>query len=180
MCGPLFLEPYCGKPDDLCPAWDTWSLAVQAGRLVDVSDTAQTLGFIDPVALSASLCAELQKVPCGAPAIPFPQSLEALLRQTFRIIQVSQTPASRFSFRLVPPGRPHDFLSVEVTYGQKKEGAGFPVVLLRPGEPFWFSPPDRPCAECDYPLEVQEAGGAPLYGAINANPYHLTEEPPHA
>ena len=168
MGEPLALDPYCGDP--ACPVWDAWSLAVQDGRLVDVSIHAQTVGFIVPAALSAPLWADLKTEPGRKKGMDFPRSLETLLNRAFQIIQFTQTAAATFSFRLPHPHHPQDDLAVLITTGVKKKGHPAPVSLFRCGEPPWFIPAKDACSSCAYPETVQGVRPTPLRHTIRNYP----------
>ena len=168
MGEPLTLDPHCGNA--ACPVGDAWSLAVQDGRLVDVSASAQTVGFIVPVALSAPLWADLKTVPRGTEGVGFPYSLETLLSQAFQIIQFTQTAAATFSFRLPHPHHPPDDLAVLITTGVKKKGHPGPVSLFRCGEPPWFIPAEDACSSCAEPETAQGFRPTPLRHTIRSHP----------
>lgn len=166
MCGPTHLEPCCGKPENLCPAWKSWTIAVQDGRLVDVTATAKPLGFVEPVALSARLWDELH--PGAPPQPPGGETLTALLTQAFQIIHLCHTTDSCFSFRLARPGPDSGFLSVFLT--SQAEHEQHPLVFFCRGEVPWLPPP--PCPErprCGYVEEVYGFFPPALHRTIGRN-----------
>ena len=160
MCGPINFEPYCGNLD--CQAWDAWAVGVETGQLVDVSATAQTIGFVVPVALSQLLWNDLQEEPSAT------GFLEALLARAFQTLQLSLTPSHQFSFRMPRPGNPTHFLSVFLTSHVGPDPN--PLAFFRKGEEPWVAMPDSACSRCFYPEEVYHDAMWPLKGAIG-QPY---------